>query len=472
MDKLYNDFKNNTFKYVFGLFIVYKIISFIILMSEKQHLKDNSFVLSFEEELELKPNSTIIDTKINTDTIQDDVTYKRKVIGDTQIVKVQNNIMYEPIIIEMKNKEVMTFARNKLVVIVDKDLVNEPDSINKEIFNIVDDRYDIYNYTMGYTIVIIEDIINKYEEVFGFIPRDNYKFNKYPIRLEIGRSMGAAGRAVHGDSLVMIRPYYFNTLYNSVYRYLQDGTIPTVQNIFFYEFGRNYLAPEYFWNLLSYRYIDLAKDPEVVKNGLSWGRNVDKNDLFRTLMLTQGFVNVTGSLIVDQLNFKVKHAYESYTREEFWKSMEDKLDAYINNYSLSSSDVFNYELLEWDTSTSLDNIISAIIIRTWRNYGNYRFLIRLFKGVKLMTDRMITYFMTLDDNTKYIDQDTINNDQYKWVVMDKKLTMQTAWENFYIMLSFGANTNLYDYFKGTLKFEPREEARLYADNLITRNKID
>jgi hypothetical protein len=50
-----------------------------------------------------------------------------------------------------------------------------------------------------------------------------------------------------------------------------------------------------------------------------------------------------------------------------------------------------------------------------------------------------------------------------------KLTCQTAAENYYIAASYGANKDLYDYFKNTLGAPIRDEARAYALKLISDN---
>jgi hypothetical protein len=69
---------------------------------------------------------------------------------------------------------------------------------------------------------------------------------------------------------------------------------------------------------------------------------------------------------------------------------------------------------------------------------------------------------TLSNKSNYIDTLSTDNSIVK-------INAQTAFENYYIASSYGAKTDLYNYFTSTLNGSIRSEARNYAINLINNN---
>ena len=112
----------------------------------------------------------------------------------------------------------------------------------------------------------------------------------------------------------------------------------------------------------------------------------------------------------------------------------------------------------------LDNLYSGLLIRLWRNYGQYTFLVRFFKAIQMMTDRNAVTYFNSPNKLNYID--SLSTD-----INNAKLNAQTAAENFYIAATYAASTDLYDYFTGTLQRSIRQEARTYAINLMATTTI-
>jgi hypothetical protein len=255
-------------------------------------------------------------------------------------------------------------------------------------------------------------------------------------------------------------PGYLKYFYNSCVKYLEDNTqLPQFEHVFSYELCRNYIFPDQFTPLFDYRLYNLTDRYNTTKTlgFFEWG------------WVNQGFVNVFGGLLTKNILPNINFNYFGMDGEKFWQSMEFHLDTYINDSSYTWDNTFMYSRMIWtknidnpNGAQSLDNIYSGILIRLWRNYGGQVFLARFFNAIKLMNNRNANYFLNVDNKLNYVDNLSTNIDNVK-------LNAQTAAENFYIASSYGAKTDLYNYFTKTLRRSIRQEARNYANNLILQN---
>jgi hypothetical protein len=175
--------------------------------------------------------------------------------------------------------------------------------------------------------------------------------------------------------------------------------------------------------------------------------------------VNQGFVNVLGGLLTKNIIPAVNFNYFGYDAERFWKSMEINLDIYIagvNSGIYTWDNTLMYSRMIWTKNADnpngaqgLDNLYSGLLIRLWRNYGQYTFLVRFFKAIQMMTDRNAVTYFNSPNKLNYID--SLSTD-----INNAKLNAQTAAENFYIAATYAASTDLYDYFTGTLQRSIRQ----------------
>jgi hypothetical protein len=184
-----------------------------------------------------------------------------------------------------------------------------------------------------------------------------------------------------------------------------------------------------------------------------------------TACISQGFVNILGGILTLDINPPVSYNYSGFDLPGIFKMMEDHLDIYIDG-TYEWNDVFMYDRLIWNTSQSLDNLYSGLLIRLWKTYNtNGNFLVRFFNAINLMIPtRHPQFFQNSQQNiVKYTDGNANVDPSYL------RLNPQTAAENFYIASSYGAKQDLYTYYTVTLRRSIRPEAQTLALNLINNN---
>jgi len=139
--------------------------------------------------------------------------------------------------------------------------------------------------------------------------------------------------------------------------------------------------------------------------------------------VNQGFVNVLGTLLLDELGDdpRVGFSYHGHSREKFLSDMEAQVSRHVGG-GHDWSTTFMHERVKWDPSTSLDNVYSGILINLWRAHGRGAFLTR--------------FFIALNDRPCVSKEDA-----------------QGASENFAIAVSRAARADLTDYFH-SLRWPP------------------
>jgi hypothetical protein len=390
-------------------------------------------------------------------------------------IEVFDDSNYSSYIITKMNKgetnvipNVKVFCGRNVSLIIDKDNIGTDlnftlsnGTVKNMVFSIQSTNKDIYYYAMSVLIDNLDKLIDQFEITVGRTPTPNPYRNR-STRIEIAY-INAGGLASHGTAGMACGPAFLRNFYNSCLVYLEDNTqLPKFEHVFTYELCRNYIFPDQFTPLFDYRLFNIADRSNTNKplSYFEWG------------WVNQGFVNVFGGLLTKNMTPNVNFNYHGNTSEEFWKSMEFHLDTYITgikNGIYTWDNTFMYSRLIWtknteepDGSQSLDNLYSGLLIRLWRNHGSQTFLQRFYNAIKLMNNRNAFNLLNSRNKANYID--SLSTDE-----SNVKLNAQTASENFYIASSYGAKTDLYNYFVNTLKRNIRQEARDYANNLIRNN---
>ncbi len=431
---LLSEISNNLVKYIFASIIIFKIIGFLIKMIEKQYIQDKTY--------KIPENYNINDIEIFNDD-----NYNSIIAGSNITYKYSDN----------QFKKIKAFGGKKVILLIDRYEEKNPVFLPLEIYSITSKDKDIYYYAMALVVNILDKLIDKYEDITGSIPSPNQYKNR-PIRIEVAY-INAGGLAGHGFSGMAAGPEFLRQFYNSCVKFLQDNNnLPRINHVYTYELMRNYIIPWKFTDILDYRLEGYSKE------GTIFVSNYDKKLDYG--WVNQGFVNVAGALISTSIEPKIGFSYHGKNLDEFCNGMEYNLDQYLNgNYKWE--DVFTYQRLPWDEYSTLDNIYSGLLIRLWKNYGKNDFLKRFWSllnndGLRRRTP--YNYFFVYNNINK---EDYLDKYSFEEYQSDRKLNMQTAVENFYIICSYAAKNNMYDYFKNTLRFTPRDEAKEFANQLLT-----
>jgi hypothetical protein len=380
---------------------------------------------------------------------------------------------------------VKVFVGKKVAIVVDKNIaamgsdlniVDTDGKITYPILNIRSTNKDINYYAMAIVVDILDRIISKFLEMFGRIPSGpDYKGVHY--RMETAYiDDGGYGSADY--SLFLIGPAFFTEVFNSSVNYLKDNTsLPIVSHALPYEAFRQFCFPDQFTTYLDYRLYDI-KDRGKSNPTISyweWG------------WVNQGFVNCFGSLYLSTVTTpSLSFNYSEIGFPAFFQVFESTLDNYITGvadgmYTWQNTMMYNRliwtgqgECLETGCA-GLDNLYSAILIRLFKTQGGVTYITRLIKAImKLGRPRYATTLINDAQPSKYVDSFTLEKTPAPGkstfnTMLDSKLNMQTAAENYYIASSYGANKDLYTYFTVTLGAPIRQEARTYAINLIANN---
>ena len=320
---------------------------------------------------------------------------------------------------------VKVFCGRNVVIVIDKDNIGTDlnytlpnGSVINPILTLQSTNKTIYYYAMAILVDNMDKLIDQFLLTVNRTPASNLYRNK-GTRIEIAY-INAGGLSFHGIAGMATGPAYLMNFFNSCMKTLQDNTNRVqFEQVFTYELSRNFLFPDTIFPLLNYNVYNYLDRNNPNKVAIAGNYNY-------TSCITQGFVNILGAMLTTNINPKVSYNYSGYDLPRMFKMMEDHLDMYINgNYMWD--DVFMYDRLIWNTSESLDNLYSGLLIRLWKTYNtNNTFLIRFFKAINLMIPSrhpknfQYTLFITspADDGAT---QDPIAN---------LRFNAQTAAENF------------------------------------------
>ena len=385
---------------------------------------------------------------------------------------------------------VKIFTGKNVAFFVDKDIANiggdldiKVDGIvTRPILNISSNNKDINYYAMAILVDLYDRLVSYLMYVFeNKLPQNGYRYLNKPFTLETAY-IPAGGLGMPNNGHCCVGPAFFAMSFNSCVAYLKDNTYqPFIHQAIQYEAFRTFTYPSKFTNYLDYRCYD-KKDRNKANpplNYVEWG------------WVNQGFVNVSGSLYLSTVTNPSLTIYYSGTGfgfNNFFGYFEGQLDTYIKGVSDGIYTWLNtmmFPRLIWtaagdcmDTGCAgLDDIYSGLLIRLFKTHGGITYFKRFIKAVmKLGEPRYATTLMNDQNAAKYVDSITIlKTPSPLYNYWDErggegpKLTCQTAVENYYIAASYGAEKDLYDYFKTTLGAPIRDEARTYALELLRNN---
>ena len=382
-------------------------------------------------------------------------------------IQIYDDTKYQAMIIHNKYysniiSRVKVFCGRNVVMIIDKDNIGTDlnytltdGSVINPIITLQSTSKTIYYYAMAILVDNMDKLIDQFLLTVNRTPTPNQYRNK-PIRIEIAY-INAGGLSFHGISGMATGPAYLMNFFNSCMRTLQDNTkLVQFEQVFTYEFSRNYLFPDTIFPILNYNvynYLDRNNPNKVAITG----------NYNYTTCITQGFVNILGGILTTNINPKVSYNYSGYDLPRMFKMMENHLDIYINgNYIWD--DVFMYDRLIWNTNESLDNLYSGLLIRLWSTHttnGN-NFIVRFFKAINLMIPSRHPKTFQYSSSVTSPANDGATQDP----IANLRFNAQTAAENFYIAASYGAKQDVYTYFTVTLRRSISPEAQTYAINLI------
>jgi len=322
-------------------------------------------------------------------------------------------------------------GKNISIIIDNKDWLTET---KKPIINIYNTQQGLD--AMAKCVIAVDNLINAFTKCVARIPTPNYYQNR-PFHIE-SAYINAAGLASHGTYGMACGPSFINDFYKSALdpiAYKNNlGEIWTNDNpndlsiviphVLCYEICRNYIFPDEFTPVFDYCLLD-SRDPNAKISPSNWG------------WVNQGFVNITGTLLVADMESNIGFNYGGHSMKWFFNYMENHLDQYILG-GLSWDETFMHDRLLWAPDTSLDNVYSGIIIRLWRNYGRRDFLRRWFASIPLL------------------------------IVHNKNSII--ARENFFIAACMGAQQNLQSYFV-MLRWPIRSEVYTKVNTLLSSNPI-
>jgi len=382
--------------------------------------------------------------------IYDDVKYRAVII---------RNINYTNIISRVK-----VFCGKNIVMVIDKDNIGTElnytltnGSVINPIISLQSTNKTIYYYAMAMVVDNLDKLIDQFVLTINRNPSSNLYKNK-SIRVEIA-FLNASGLAFHGIAGIAVGPAFLINFFNSCMKKLENAAnIIKIEQIFTYEFSRNYIFPDTFFPILNYNVYNYLDRNNSNKNAITYDYNY-------TTCVSQGFVNILGGFLTLNFNPPIGYNYSGYDLPGMFAKMEYHLNMYINgNYKWD--DVFMYDRLIWNTDESLDNLYSGLLIHLWKNYNtNNMFLIRFFKAINLMIPNRHPQNFQYSSNISSPTNDGSTQDP----IANLRLNSQTASENFYIASSYAAKQDLYTYFTVTLRRSIRLEARDYAINLINNN---
>eukprot|EP00299_Pterocystis_sp_00344_P019151 c9527_g2_i1.p1 GENE.c9527_g2_i1~~c9527_g2_i1.p1 ORF type:complete len:539 (-),score=126.06 c9527_g2_i1:108-1724(-) len=225
------------------------------------------------------------------------------------------------------------------------------------------------------------------------------------VRYEIAY-INAGGLASHGVAGIATGPAFLSRMYDDALR-----GICSINHVFFYETTRNYIFPEVFTEVLDFH---LSDGPDC------WG------------WVNQGFINVTGCLFANDI--PVEFYYYGQNREQFMRSMHDHLECYMKHPEYTWENTWNHSRLPWNSSMTVDNLFSGLVVHLFQKYGGLNFLCRWFRALPHLLHRK----------------------------PKSKSDSQGARDNFFITASIAAMDNLVDLFVRKLRWNISEEAKEYV----------
>ncbi|MEM7385492.1 MAG: DUF5060 domain-containing protein [Verrucomicrobiota bacterium] len=205
---------------------------------------------------------------------------------------------------------------------------------------------------MGEIVQILDRVFDAYDKVTGQSPKAGSRAFDGRATVEVSTKVGG-GLAHHGRLGVAIGQGFFDKLYERF-----KGGERTLDQVFFYEIARNYW-PSTFNPRIDYHTTKGPKD-------YGWW--------------TVGFNNAMSIFMPSEVEGISDMYYFGRDRKTFSKGMEANLTAYLEgDYTWKQGWCIN--LVPWKERTSLNDLMTALLIRLHRENGGNAFISKLYREI-------------------------------------------------------------------------------------------
>ncbi len=255
--------------------------------------------------------------------------------------------------------------------------------------------------TMGRILRALDSIFDAFERVSGRTPKLTAPLNGR-ARIEVSKAVGG-GLAHHGRLGVGIGDGFFEGLYDRF-----EKGVKTVDQVFFYEIARNYWMPD----------MNPAIDYHTSKGPRDYG------------WWTVGFNNAMSIFLPPEIEGIDDMYYFGSGGKDFADGMEANLKAYLahpEKYNWENS--WNVPLVPWKERTSVNDLMTGLLIHLHREHGGIEFIRRLYAEIP------------------------------KRKSLASRADRQGARDNFYEACSLAAKKDLYDFFTKDLRWELSADRR-------------
>ena len=260
---------------------------------------------------------------------------------------------------------------------------------------------------MAQILESLDAIFEAYDKMTGRRPKLTSPL-KGRIRIEVSSKDVGGGLAHHGRLGVGIGGGFFRDLYKR----FESGS-RTIDQVFFYEIARNYWMPD----------MNPTIDYHTSLGPQDYG------------WWTVGFNNAMSVFVPMEIESIDDMYYFGTNGEKFAQSMENHLNIYIENpdkYNWDNS--WNAPRLPWSKRTSLNDLMTGLLIRLHRDHGGSAFIRRLYDEIPRRNR------------------------------LKSRSDTQGARDNFYIASSLAAKKDLYQFFSDELRWEITQRARSEVGN--------
>lgn len=267
--------------------------------------------------------------------------------------------------------------------------------------------------TMDSVIALFDRLFLGFEDVTGLtnVPIRAPWINSKPLIQIPKDNCGAGGLAYHNRTGISIGPAYFDTQYEQI-------SNPVILQIFVYEMTRNFWLPS-----------NLEKFDWIMDNeSQSWG------------WWTNGMTGATPVIMADYLDVGLeiwgfdKEWFRNYNQKHYYK--------YISETQYNFDNTWKTAFIPWEVNnTGINDMMAGMILHFYDVYG---------------LDFIRKFYLNMRN-------DKIEN-------RPDRTSYDICRDNCYKVFSLSAETDLYDYFTDSLRWEISSEAHNFVDtelNVIT-----
>lgn len=265
--------------------------------------------------------------------------------------------------------------------------------------------------TMTRICTALDETFDAYDRLTGAKPALTAPL-RGRIRIEVSPKVGG-GLAHHGRLGVAIGDGFFKNLYQRVH-----AGKNTYDQVFFYEIARNYWMPA----------MNPPIDYHTSKGPHDWG------------WWTVGFNNAMSVIVPQAVPSVDDMFYFGQSGQQFAAGMEANLNTY-----LAHPELYNWEnswcvpLLPWKERTSVNDLMTGLLLRLARDHGGAAFIQRLYTQIP---------------KQRPLPQ---NRSDYP-----------ACRDNFYATASLAAQQDLYEFFVSDLRWAVSDAARQRVRNQLPR----